>query len=486
MGIEQIKRVVVLMLENRSFDHMLGALKDVDGASPRNSNPTASANAVFQRQCDNFRSPNKLDPKHEFDNVQTQLGSHASPFPLSGFVQDAERVAAGLKLTPAQQQDSVQSVMEYFSDGALPGLQTLAKNFAVCDRWFASVPGPTWPNRFFAMMGSCHGQLTMPSGPLDAIVAVRSIADQIGKDTIFSVLGQGSSRVYSDYLVPLSILLKGSGSRASIADFEDDVDKDALPKFCWIEPNFSSNIQHATSQHPPEDVRRGDNLIIQVYNKLRGNPKVWSETLLVVVYDEHGGFYDHLQPVPTVSADDHPSHPAFSYAYTGCRVPCVLVSPWVKQIVVSQDYDHTSLLAFVCDQFGKSAQREMLGRRVDSTDHFGAAPIWCDAIRTSTPEKLVPSIIDVSPGEEASGDLDEMLMKLLMGLNAHAQNQADRFDEFQLRAHVLDPAGAPVSEALPAGASTDDRISQAWQQSGVADRDRVEAMLANVKKAFAE
>lgn len=483
MGVEKIKRVVVLMLENRSFDHMLGALDGVDGASGGNSNLDAEGIVHRQTQASHFTSPNKLDPKHEFTNVQRQLGSQVAPFPMSGFVADAEIAASSLGLSTADTQSTIQSVMDYFSDKDLPGLQTLAKSFAVCDHWFASVPGPTWPNRFFAMMGSCHGQLEMPSGPLDAVVAVRSIADQIGKESIFSVLGPGASRVYSDYLVPLSILLKGSGTRSSIEDFESDVDAKSLPAFSWIEPNFSSNLAHATSQHPPEDVRRGDNLIGQVYNKLRGNPEVWNETLLVVLYDEHGGFYDHVPPAPTVSADDHPSHPAFDYSYTGCRVPCVLVSPWIQRGVLSQAYDHTSLLAFVCDQFGKSDSRALLGRRVDSADHFGAAPIWSDIARTDTPVLIKASPITTPVGEEeASADLDDLQMKLLMGLDAHATNLSVPGSQVTPRSASV---AAHTEVAQTVDSSADVRIADAWTQAGVVDRAQVEAALARVKQRFA-
>ena len=489
MGVEQIKRVVVLMLENRSFDHMLGALPGIDGASAANVNRGSNGDVYSQALNDNFKSPNKLDPRHEFANVQKQLGPGAAPRPMSGFVQDAQDTAARLSgfgdLPASEQRRTIQSVMDCFSDGALPGLQALAREFAVCERWFASVPGPTWPNRFFAMMGSCHGQLEMPSGLSSALVAVRAIADQIGKETIFSVLGAGQSGVYSDYLVPLSILLKGSGSRSSINTFCDHVDAGTLPSFTWIEPNFSSNLAHATSQHPPEDVRRGDNFIVEVYNKLRGNPTIWNETLLVVLYDEHGGFYDHVAPVATVKADSHPSHPAFDYDITGCRVPCVLVSPWIKRSVVSQDYDHTSLLAFVCDQFGKSDQRASLGQRVQATDHFGAAPIWCDVARDDTPAQLAKSDIPASlDQEEASADLDDLQSKLLMGLDAYARTHSAFSSPLLLRSHILGATGV-ADRASPVGIAADARIAQAWAQTGEVDAAQVEAMLAHVKGAFA-
>jgi phospholipase C len=479
MGVERIKRVIVLMMENRSFDHVLGALQGVDGATDANVNKDAAGNVFAQTQRDNFASPIKLDPKHEFTNVQVQLGTETQgQYPMSGFVVDAQATAAATSgyaaLAPAAQRAVVQSVMDYFSYGSLPALHTLAKQFMICDQWFASVPGPTWPNRFFAMMGSCHGQLQMPAGPLNAIVSVRAIADQIGKDSIFSVLTAVTHQIYSDYLVPLSILLKGAGTRAPIAQFEQDVDSGALPQFSWIEPDFSSNLAHANSQHPPENVLRGDSLIARIYDKLRTSA-LWGETLLVIVHDEHGGFYDHVPPAATQSADDSPSHPAFDYSYTGVRVPCVLVSPWVNRGVSSEIYDHTSLLAFLCDQFGLPGQKSLLGRRTAAADHFGTAPIWCDAPRDDVPDPLGPAPITAIDGEEASADLDDKLPKLLSGLHAHAMGQA-------APGLAIDRLAAAATSAT----QQDARIVQAWQRGGTLDRDTVERMVADVKRAFVD
>jgi phospholipase C len=479
MGVQNIKRVVVLMLENRSFDHMLGDLQGVDGASPGNANVDSSGKLYAQTKRNNLVLPLNLDPKHEFTNVQTQLGpigAMGASRSMSGFVVDAQDTATKTSgysdATPDVRQAAVQSVMDYFADGALPALHKLANQFAVCDRWFASVPGPTWPNRFFAMMGSCHGQLQMPTGPLDAIVTVRSIAAQLGKDSIFSVLTGVAHQIYSDYLVPLSIFLKGSGDRASLDQFERDVDSGNLPQFSWIEPDYSSNLAHANSQHPPENVLRGDNLIARIYNKL-STSKLWDETLLVILHDEHGGFYDHVPPAPTQSADDSPSHPAFDYSYTGVRVPCVLVSPWIQRGVLSDVYDHTSLLAFICDQFQLPQQRALLGRRTAAAGHFGTSLMWSDEKRTDVPAPLAISPIDQQLGEEASADLDEMLPKLLSGLSAHAQASA--------KVNVLPTKSLTMHVTA---AANDIKIAQAWEQGGKLNEDDIKRMVAQVKQTF--
>jgi phospholipase C len=479
MGVEKVKRVVVLMLENRSFDHLLGGVPNVGDASSGNTNTDHDGNVFVQTQRDNFRSPDNLDPKHEFTNVRVQLGPLTQgQFPMSGFVEDALGVVGGgrdFDRLSADEQQAVQSVMDYFSNDALPALHALAREFMVCDRWFASVPGPTWPNRFFAMMGSCHGQLEMPTGALNAVVAVRAIAAQLGKDSIFSALTGVSHKIYSDYLVPLSILLKGSGGRSSIADFEHDVDAGALPQFSWIEPDYSNLLDRANSQHAPEDVRRADNLVARIYNKLRGNPAIWQETLLVILHDEHGGYYDHVPPAPTCAADDSPSHPAFSYSYTGVRVPCVLVSPWLQRGVFSDDCEHTSLLAFLCDQFALPQQRALLGRRTQAAGHFGTvSAVWSDVLRTDVPASVPTTALAQSVGEEVSADLDDLQAKLLSALHALAGDQAASTAMFD---HTVGPA-------TTAAENPDARIAQAWEQGGTLDKDTVAQMVDDVKKAF--
>ena len=431
--IDKIKNVVVLMLENRSFDHMLGALPGVDGVNGERANMGDPGSPPYrQTERNNFVLPLAFDPMHEFSNVKAQIGEKRD---MSGFVTDAINTAKRLQgygnLSAGEQRALIQTVMDYFSPGSLPGLHTLAQSFAICDRWFASVPGPTWPNRFFAMMGSCHGRLLMPQGPLDVVTAVRSVAAQLGKDNIFSILGSQRHKIYTDYPVPLSALMKGANRPESMSTFYSDIENASLPAFSWIEPNFSKLIGEANSQHPPENVLRGDKLIADIYNALRGNSKIWKSTLFVVLHDEHGGFYDHVPPAPAIAADDAQTDVPFDFSYTGVRVPAVLVSPWirpgtVKVNGVSPIYDHTSLLAFVCDQFGMTAAKPMLGKRVAAAQHFGTADIWLKKMNTATPRKITPALIPDDANETASAALHDVLPGLLSGLFAHAEAELSR------------------------------------------------------------
>ncbi|WP_188703738.1 alkaline phosphatase family protein [Silvimonas iriomotensis] len=478
-----IKHVIVLMLENRSFDHMLGDIPvdDVDGASGYNFNLIEPGGTpFFQTPAAVFQSPHKFDPKHEFENVQLQLG-YAS-LDMSGFAIDALATAKLIKgygtLFPDEQRAIVQTVMNYFPKGSLPGIHSLATQFAVSDRWFASVPGPTWPNRFFAMMGSCHGKLHMPDGPASVITAVRSIAAQLGKNSIFSVLGGGMHKIYSDYTVPLSVLLKGSNRHEPLSQFKADVKAHTLPAFSWIEPDYSSDLNKANSQHPPEDIRRGDGLVVEIYNTLRAEDEVWKKSLLVLLHDEHGGFYDHVEPPETIAPDDEPADAKFDFKRLGVRVPAVLVSPWIKQGVVRSDkdkpvYDHTSLLAFICDLFGLSRSKPALGKRVATADHFGHADVWSDNLRDVPADQLVAEAPEVSGQEAASGALDTALQGLVAGLHAHARIELNRTTRGAL---MLADGGDAIARQ---------HIADAWN-SGLAGRtsDDIGQMVKDIKSTF--
>ena len=155
-----IEHVVLLILENHSFDQMLGALQEVlpelDGVTPdlaaQRFNLTANDVRIYQRKT--IERQMRFDPHHEHVNVVRQLEGNGG-----GFVREFQ--AAYAKCSQAD----LQEVMGYYPLGFLPALHTLGKQFTICDRWFASMPGPTWPNRFFALSGTCKGQVLMPAGP---------------------------------------------------------------------------------------------------------------------------------------------------------------------------------------------------------------------------------------------------------------------------------------------------------------------------------
>ena len=132
-------------------------------------------------------------------------------------------------------------------------------------------------------------------------------------------------------------------------------------------------------QHPPADVRNGEQLIADVYNAIRANDALWKSTLLIVTCDEHGGFYDHVTPPPTVAPDNHTAE--WSFDQLGVRVPAILISPWVKREVIKTVFDHTSLLRYICDKWNLPP----LGLRTASRRQGNIVPIRSTQSLSSSP-----------------------------------------------------------------------------------------------------
>jgi phospholipase C len=366
---QRIEHVVVLMLENRSFDHMLGDLPGVDGVnrhSPRWNVPAGSSpTRVFQQPIALNRM--EPDPKHETPNVLQQIEGPNGLGPMGGFVFDfASAYPDAHALAP--------QVMAYYGLGKLPALHGLARAFCVCDRWFSSVPGPTWTNRFFMHSGTSQGRVEMPKPPFDWNL------HRYDQDTIYDRLNEAgkSWRIYFGD-VPQSLLMRNLRRRENrrhyrhMGSFARDVANTPageFPAYVFIEPSYLPFGQN--DQHPPHDILKGDALIASVYNALRARDEIWDSTLLVVTWDEHGGFYDHVVPPAAVAPDRH-AQDGFDFRRYGVRVPAVLVSKWVRPGSVFQPteghVDHTSVLRFLSDRFSLGP----LGQRVANAASLAGA-----------------------------------------------------------------------------------------------------------------
>ncbi|MDQ2739698.1 MAG: phosphoesterase [Actinomycetota bacterium] len=372
-----IEHVFVLMLENRSFDHMLGwsglSGRDavtgqstaIEGLRGTETNPLPTGGRVGVSADADYCMT--VDPGHEFADVLEQLcgpratypaaGGGYPPIDCSGF---ASRVAGLIQRTGAGCDPSI--VMRGFRPDQVPVLTTLAAEFAVCDRWFSSLPGPTWPNRYFVHAASSAGLDDSPSG----LQSIDSLLQgwQFANGTIFDRLsnaGLGWTIVEGDSL-PQSLGISGMVQSALDGHFvtmDDFKQRLANAKFddayVFIEPHYGhvladgANFKCGTSQHPLDDVTEGERLLKDVYESIRSSPH-WSQSLLVVTYDEHGGFFDHVVPPPAIppgdaSPPDH-SHNGFRFDRLGVRVPAVIVSPYTVRATIDHTvYDHTSVLA---------------------------------------------------------------------------------------------------------------------------------------------
>jgi phospholipase C len=373
-----IEHVVLLLLENRSFDHILGDCPNVEGvnSSPLPAHENSFRGKSYRQEpgAGRFVVP---DPHHELEHVMVQLAFDESGAPNRGFVNDYG--------TSYQISDDevLKEIMRYHQFGSLKALHQLASEFTICDRWHASVPGPTWTNRLFAMSGTSLGRVSMPEGYFP------SDLHWYDQPTIFDRLNEAQRtwRVYyHDF--PLSFLLvhqrepQNAYYHRRISEFYSDAasrDPDLFPSFAFIEPAYFP--PNANDDHPPHDVFGGDALIANVYNALRRNEPLWSKTLLILLFDEHGGFYDHMEPPGCVAPDYHREE--YSILQLGVRVPAVLASPWISKGLVCQTvFDHTSLLKYMSDLWGLG----YLGERTRNANTF--AEILLSAARSDT----LPSI----------------------------------------------------------------------------------------------
>jgi len=363
---DPIKHVVLLMMENHSFDQMIGCLQgeypdlegiDINSPAPR-FNLDLSGKKVYQIPTDEQQVPK--DPKHENRFVLDQIaGGNA------GFVTTFE------KNVPSTTEQDRQFVMGYYVEGRLPALHQLGVNFTVCDHWFSSLPGPTWPNRFFALSGTSSGRVLMPEGLPHLRLEELFVQDQI---TIFDRLNEAGVpwRIYY-YDFPSSLLLNRQRLPHNIARYsriqnffeKDLLDEKDFPSFVFIEPKYFGADQN--DDHPPHNIFKAQKLIADVYNAIRSRPEIWESTLLVVVYDEHGGFYDHVEPPPAIPPDDHREE--WTFDRLGVRVPAILVSPYAGARVEKTTFDHTSILKYLSEKWKLGD----LGMRTAAANSIGIA-----------------------------------------------------------------------------------------------------------------
>jgi phospholipase C len=351
-GLDKLQHIVVLMMENRSFDHMLGSLTAVDaridGITDQLSNPDTTGNPVKPLPQADFQGQLDPDPDHHFPAVDLQIfGGDTSPnrvANMQGFVKSYFNQRGDVKHS--------QKIMYYYTKQQLPVLTTLALEFAVFNRWFASIPGPTICNRAFAHYGTSFGRVDM--NPFDIVVPFKSIYTRL-----VNANPKHTAKVYyydttSSTMEVANLLQNQPELFGTYKQFLQDCAKGQLPDYSFIEPNYNDHDtdigeEIANDQHPDHDVQAGEFFIADVYMALKRSP-LWPNTALLIVYDEHGGIYDHVVP-PSCVADKFPA-PAnstgtgmeFKFDRLGVRVPAILVSPWIPRgTVVDRVFDHASI-----------------------------------------------------------------------------------------------------------------------------------------------
>jgi phospholipase C len=384
--LQKIKHIIVLMMENRSFDHMLGSLKAVDpridGVSAGFDNPDIHGAAVAPQPLADFQGQLDPDPDHHFPAVDLQIfnGDNSQPrvASMKGFVKSYFN----------QRRDVAhsQKIMYYFTQQQLPVLTTLALEYAVFNRWFASIPGPTVCNRSFAHFGTSFGRVDM--NPLYINPAIQHIYGRM-----IAATPKRTAKVYyfdttSSTLEIVNLLQHQPELFGTYSQFLQDCKRGTLPDYCFVEPNYTdhdtgSGEAVASDQHPDHNVQAGELLIASVYQAIKNNPSLWESTALLITYDEHGGIFDHVTPPAcpadqfTASANATGTGREFKFDRLGVRVPAVLVSPWIaKGTVVDRVFDHASIPATVTKYFlGDSAQRSVREKNADVFIEPNSAPL---------------------------------------------------------------------------------------------------------------
>jgi phospholipase C len=405
----QIDHIVVLMLENRSFDHMLGYLSlpaamggrgrtDVDGLQGPavNFNPHDGRDYPIHHLEQTQFEGEAEDPDHSGPSVDQQLSDGGK-----GFVDNFARVSAARARQLGQQAPDPGLVMGYYDADDLPVYDHLAAEYCVVDRWFSAVPGATWPNRLYAVAGQAAGSRDDVSPPIYDLPSFVRYLDEAQVDWRWYSYDPGTLRAVDPaYRLSnhhrfafvdarkLSSRETEVGKLTEEGSLLDDIANGTLPQVSWIDPHFKDLRvlgPDSNDDHPPSDVIAGQDLILTIYHALSSNPQTWSKTLLVIAYDEHGGFYDHVAPPPAV--DDHPQ-----FQRLGVRVPALLVSPLVaagstSTALLGDDFhfDHTSIMKTIFTRFcNADGQIPAMTTRAAAANHLGH--LLTDSPRAEVPD----------------------------------------------------------------------------------------------------
>jgi len=456
----RIEHVVALVLENRSFDNLLGWLYDPANQAPFSRTPPSNFEGCYGRNLSNPTPDGQRiaygkgsdptapfpDPGEVFQDVYAQIYGQKEtvtanavtslpprPCDMQGFVYNYALRNQG---NPA----NLATIMKGFTPAVVPVLSSLAHYYGVCDHWFASVPSQTLCNRSFLQAGTSSGYVNNDGN--DGILFINNTP------TVYNVLSDAgkswkvycggwtiSSLVLLTQMHVWEFALRPGGYFEHLSDFFADAKKPGgLPAYSFIEPNYIDSIVHGpqNDMHPEShefqlygrsNVEQGDKLAYDVYNAIRNSPD-WEKILLLILFDEHGGNYDHVCP-PTskecalamspdgiVISPEQPGGTGFAFDRLGVRVPAIVVSAYTpEETILNTTFDHTSLLSTVVNCFGLPAGR--LGQRQ------AKAPDVSEALALPEPRLDRPAI--PLPGAATIG-LEKRVVALGAAI-AHAQSK---------------------------------------------------------------
>jgi len=404
---ENIKHVVVLMFENRSFDHVFGAFPGANGVLDEDTNvkaecynladPTRRASPPGPPPANETFRPLEITPddplvqlfNHDFgDGMMQELFGRGT----TGW-QDRHPVNAPPVTYPHRNCGFVSTngmspqAMSYYRYGSLKVLHKLADHFVLCDNWFCDVPGDTLLNRLYMHAATTNKYLSdnqsynlssetifdrfiQPSMRYTWKMYAPWAVDQHGQPIWFTDNDGSQSRNLQIDSRFLDTIRNSTSTHRAVTEFAADAANNALPTYsfimCWLPPGLVGPSTD-TSMHPDSDIRPGENYLAAVYNCLR-NSNSWKDTLLIVTFDENGGMYDHVFP-PTASPPEpgvikyHGTPYTFDFTLLGPRIPALFISPWLRKGIAKSQYQNTSILRFLQGMIGA---KPLTGRDKDA------------------------------------------------------------------------------------------------------------------------
>src|SRR5271166_4585286 len=460
---DKIDHIIVVMLENRSLDNLLGWLYADKGNKPDHNIPQKSPptyDGLVAKKYWNRAPANDPDAPKIFAGQGVTTYPDKTPYPdpgevcpymyeqmfgtenpprdqsanMSGFLQNYKRIGA----TPSEQ------IMECYTPDQLPVLNSLAGYFAVSDRWFGSLPCETFPNRAFVHAGSSFGRLNNCDGKYNDGYDFNMSAYSTQK-TIFKVFYDRGFpwKIYGPWggrAVPFTATTLQfwgtlaekplSGHTDSLENFESDARNGQLPAYAFVEPDF---VDHPTSDQHPADacsMFRGEQFIRRIWEAVSTSPQ-WKSTILIVTYDEHGGCYDHVPPPRTATPPDD-NKPQFDmpinpFTQYGTRIPAVVISPYVEAGTVfrspsaSVEFDHASILATLRDWIfppGQSTDTNWL-----TSERVKRAPTIWPVLTRAEPRDDIPYIPPAKSPQPQGDSGSDQLSSLQKGLVVAAETQ---------------------------------------------------------------
>jgi len=408
-NLDKIDHIVVLMMENRSFDHMLGYLtvngnNDIDGITGNESNINPITQSPVKQEPLKDKTF-RFSPHHEHQHVLDQMADGTMQGFLSNFMERFPEINPLFG-------------MGYYNDEKLKVYDFLAEEFTVCNKWFCSHPGPTFPNRICTYTGKIPELDNFEgSDPRLGYLKDTTIFDTLTANNIswaFFEQDMTALRMFDKYRLDDKNILPLYKENDARDEYESNeiffslAESGNLPQVTFLDPNFVDlpPQKSANDDHPPANVEKGQDFIRDVYNALVSSPQ-WDKTMFIITYDEHGGFYDHVAPPGTkASAEVENSIPKIHEdgpGFYGPRVPAFVISPWVEATPTNIIFDHTSIIKTILAKFNNGIIPDEYGERVKQANDLG--PLLSKDIPVNAPKIIGP--INPSNTTTFIADVDE-------------------------------------------------------------------------------